>query len=314
MGKTLKKTLSNLVLLAILFYSQLFSISTDVYSQTNLIEEEDHFKVFSGNFYDITIPKGRAPEAYIALSRISEIFLKFNYLSEYQSPGLYMNSLGNLFGKGYNFDYLDWDMVGISNTEKTCVNFTKSNLDRNSSLDLSLTIFNQNTTINNYDVTALKEIFIQVNLTNWMFSDLSRGLALNIFSSLSESEEFTRQGPYTDFPTSTNYVQIYTEKYDFIIKFKTEILIKNILGFYENYEIGIFANYNAVIEEPDPADFWISIPKRTDISQIILSFLCYNDFEETGNGNSASFLILFFSLSSFALVTKVILNKRKVRK
>ncbi|NHJ04706.1 MAG: hypothetical protein EAX90_07780 [Candidatus Heimdallarchaeota archaeon] len=314
MGKTIRKKFSKLVLVIILFYSQLFSISYDIFGQANLIEEEDHFKVYSGNFYDITIPKGGAPEAYITLGRLGEILLKFSYLSEYQSSGLFINSISNLFGKGYNFDYLDWAMIGISDTDKTCVNFTKNNLDRNSSFDLSMTIFNQNTTINNYEVAALKEIFVQVNLTNWMFSDLARGIGLNVFSSLSESEDYTRQGPYTYFPTSTNYVRIFTDKYDFIIKFKTEILIKTITGEFENYEIGIFANYNAVIEETNPADFWISIPERSDISQIILSFICYYDFEDTENGNSVSFVVLFISLSSFALVTKVIFNKREVKK
>ena len=310
MGKNHKVVLYGIIIGGLLFISQLFSLSTLVYGQANIIEEDDHYKIYVGDFYDITVPKFSAPKAFLTLGRLGEILIKFNYISEYLSPGIFMNSLNNLYGKGYDFTHLNWEMIGSSDIDKTCVNYTKTNLDRNTTINLSMMVFNQNTTINNYYVTALSEIFIQVNITNWHFSDLARGIALNIITSLEESENYARKGPYIDFDTSTNYVQILTNKYNFHIEFKTQILIVTDSQEVETYETGVFANYNIGVEESEPADFWISAQKRSDIKQMILSFKCYYDFEGETGTNDFSTLIILISISSFALVTKVI-HKRK---
>lgn len=313
MGKSYQKTLYGIIIGGILFFSQLFSLSSFSYGQANIIEEEDHYKIYVGNYYDITVPKFTAPKAYLTLGRLGEIFLKFNYISEYLSPGVFMNSLNNLYGKGYDFNHLNWEMVGFSDIDKTCINYTKINLDRNASINLSMMIFNQNTTINNYEVCALSEIFVQINITNWFFSDLARGLALNIITGLEQSTNYFRRGPYTNFETSTNYVQILTNKYNFHIEFKTQILIITDSQQIETYETVVFANYNIGVNESEPADFWISVPKRLDISQMILSFKCYYDFEGETGTNDISFFIILVALSGFALITNVIYRKKERR-
>ncbi len=300
-----------LFITSILFFSQTFSYVEKVLGQTNLIEEDEKFTIFAGNLYDLVIPKKQGPSAFFNFDSFGQIKLKFNYISEYESSNVFMNSINNLYGKGYSLEHIDWDILGTSDAYKSSVNFSKANLDRNASLHLSFTVFNQNSTVNFYDIESLSQSFIELNLTNWDFSPGSRGIALNIQTQLMDSKDYVRLGPYMDFENGYYLVKIISGEYIFKIKFTPQIIIKTQSGVEEFYESMFFANYNIGALESKPADFWISVPYRTGISQIIFSFLCFYEIT-TNQGGFDWFNLSLIILST--ICTIIIFRKRRKEK
>ena len=307
MKQHLKKPLIIVLLTSIIIYTQLYSCVETVLAQANLIEEEDKFKIYAGNFYELEIPKNEGPTAKFCFGHLGEITLKFKYISEYESSSVFMNSLNNLDHKGYSLDHIDWSMVGSSDVSSSWVNFSKNALDRNASLDLSLTVFNQNTTVNLYEIKSLEQAFIEVNLTNWQYSPSADGIALNIETYLSSSSEYIRQGPYLNVKNSFYEVTIRNNKRIFTLTFKPHILIKTHYGIEDVYESMFFANYASSAEvESEPADFWISVPYRYDIVQTVFSFVCYcEDLTENGGINWVNLSFIMLSgISTIAIIKK----------
>ncbi|MHA1461687.1 MAG: hypothetical protein ACTSQ0_01225 [Candidatus Heimdallarchaeota archaeon] len=308
MRPLVRKSLIVFFIASVFVLSQTYSIVDKVLGQTNLIEEDDKFTIFAGNLYELAIPKNQGPSAFFDFGSFGQIELKFNYISEYESSSVFMNSLNNLYGKGYSLEHIDWDMLGTSDAYKSSVNFSKANLDRNASLDLSLSIFNQNSTVNSYNIESLSQSFIEFNLTNWDFSAGSRGIAINIQTLLTDSDDYARLGPYMDFNSGYYFVKIIRGDCAFNIKFKPQVIIKTQSGVEEFYESMFFANYNIAAQETKPADFWISVPFRYDISQIIFSFLCFCEIT-TENGGFEWFSLSVIVLS--AICTISIIKKRR---
>lgn len=311
MQSKIRKSLIIFFIISIFAFSQTYSFVEKVLGQTNLIEEDDEFTIFAGNIYDLVIPKNQGPSVFFNFDSFGQIKLKFNYISEYESSSVFMNSLNNLFGKGYSLEHIDWDILGTSDAYKSSVNFSKINLNRNASLDLSLTIFNQNSTVNSYNVEALRQAFIELNLTNWDFTEGSRGFALNIQTLLVDSEDYVRLGPYMDFDSGYYFVKIISGDYIFMIKFKPQVIVKTQYGVEEFYESMFFANYNIAAQETEPADFWISVPYRNDITQIIFSFLCFYEIT-TKHGGFDWFSLSLITLS--AICTIIIFKKMRKEK
>ena len=296
------------LLTSIIVFTQTYSICEKVIGQTNLVEEENEFKIFAGNFFELIVPKGEGPTAIFSYDTIGDIILKFNYISEYESNSVFMNSLNSLSGKGYSLDQLDWNTVGTSDAYKSSVNFSKVNLDRNASIDLSFTVYNQNSTVNFYDVEHLSQSFMELNLSDWDYTPNSRGIALNIETYLSNSNNYIRRGPYMNFETSYYYVEIISGDYTFKIQFKPHVLIKNHYGVEDFYESNYFAPYNPSADVTEPADFWISVPYRYDITNIVFSFLCYCE-TTTEEAGIEWFSLSFIALSGFCTI--FILKRRR---
>ena len=311
MKPIIRKSLIIIFIASIFAFSQTYSLVDKVLGQTNLIEEDDKFTIFAGNLYELAIPKDHGPSAFFDFESFGQIKLKFNYISEYESSSVFMNSLNNLYGKGYSLEHIDWDLIGTSDAYKSSVNFSKVNLDRNASLDLSLTIFNQNSSVNSYDIEDLSQSFIELNITNWDFSAGSRGIAINIQTLLLDSEDYVRLGPYMDFDSGYYFVKIISGDYVFNIKFKPQVIIKTHSGVEELYESMFFANYNIAAQESKPADFWVSVPFRYDISQIIFSFLVFCEITtEQGGFDWVSLSLITLS----AICTLIIFKKTRKEK
>lgn len=299
-----KRILFNIAIFSIIFLclSLTFYSPFTTISQANLVEEQNYYKIFSGNFFELTILKSERPNVKFDINNIGSVNFDFNYISEYDSSSVFMNSLNNLHGKGYSFSYIDWDTLGYSDNNNTLVNFSRNNLDTNSTIQATYTIFNKETEIYDYTVNPFDQLFVELNVTNWQYTYGIRGIAINIITSFSSSQDYYRLGPYIDFNAESNYVKIITNENEFQVEFKPKIYIKTIDGKLEKYEAMIFANYNILAEEAEPADFWISVPYRSDIKQLIFTFVCSFKINNTENTAADSFSIIIFSFSLMLLV------------
>ncbi|MFW9924175.1 MAG: hypothetical protein ACFFDW_12900 [Candidatus Thorarchaeota archaeon] len=305
------RILTNILVLPILFLciSLTFFSPLTTISQANLVEEQNHYKIFSGNFFELTILKTERPNVKFDVDHFGSANFDFNYISEYYSSSVFMNSLSNLDGKGYSFSYLDWNTLGFSDNNFTTVNFNRNNLDRNSSIDVTYTIFNKETEIYDYTIKPLEQLFISLNISNWQYTYGTRGIALNIIASFTSSENYYRLGPYIDFITDSDYVKIISNENEFQVEFKPQINVKTKAGIWEKYEAMVFANYNIKSEEAKPADFWISVPYRYDISQLIFTFVCSFEINHTENTSLNAISIVIFSFSIMVIVYRRFVRK-----
>ncbi|NHJ85600.1 MAG: hypothetical protein FK734_09070 [Asgard group archaeon] len=297
----------------ILFVSPLLMKTTQIVSQANLIEEEDYFKIFSGQFYNLIIPKANGPEMFFEINDQCSVNLVMNYISEYNSPTIYLNSLDYLAGKGYALNEIDWDIYGLSETSRTYVNFSRNYLDQDTAFDFSANIVSQNQTINGYDVTALKDTYLQMNINNWSYSEEMKGLAFNIIAEFSEPTNYDRLGPYAISETQEFVIELFCGSYIFEMRFRQIIdLIKtngDKIGVYSN----VYAKFNVQLRDNTPADFWISIPYVDNIEQIILGFDCTININPTSLSSLNSILVIVIGFSFISFSTRIII-KRCVRK
>jgi len=289
--------------------------TTQIVSQANLIEEEDYFKIFSGHYYNLIIPKANGPEMIFEIDDLYNVDLRLNYLSEYDSPTIYLNSLNYLSGKGYALNEIQWNIYGLSETDRTYVNFSRDHLDRDTSFDFSAVIASENETYNNYEITGLKDTYLQMNINNWTYSSEMRGLALNIIAESSELDDYERIGPYADSNTQEFVVELFYGSYMFEMRFRQIIdLIKtngDKIGVFSN----VYANFNVQIKDNNPADFWISIPYVEDIKQIVLGFDCSINIINTEPITLNYIILTIIGLSVLSFSTRIIIKKyvRKIK-
>ena len=130
-------------------------------AQANLVEESDRFLIYSGNYFNIALPKDEGPGATFDINNFGEINMDFNYVSEYESTSVFMNSLSNLNGRGYSLDSIDWTKIGSAETTKTYVNYTRTHLNCNASISASFNVFNQPRNISGFEITPFSEVFIE---------------------------------------------------------------------------------------------------------------------------------------------------------
>jgi len=296
-----KALLGFLVLLFIL--SPSFQTLTPVFAQVNLVEEEDFYKIYSGKYYNIIISKTKGPEISFQKENFGNLKLRFTYLSEYYSPSTYLSSLDYLTGKAYSLNYINWKTYGVSEPERAYVNMTRNYLDRNASLTFSVNALDSNRTINGYEIQPLETTYLELVLANWTFSSGTNGLAFRVLTFLDEPDYYERLGPFVDIEKDQYVVLILGANYAFEFRFNQFITIFTKDQTEEAYFSMFFVNYNIAIKEHAPADFWISIPFRTDIVKMLLTFLCkiYPIQTETTNGFTISAIIISFSLLIFTV-------------
>ncbi|MBN1330807.1 MAG: hypothetical protein JXA54_15145 [Candidatus Heimdallarchaeota archaeon] len=279
------------------------------------MEEEDFFKIFSGQYYNLIIPKTNGPEVTFEIDDTYSVNLQMNYISEYDSPTRYLNSLNYLSGKGYALNELQWDIYGLSEVSKTYVNFSRDYLDRDTSFDFSTVIASNDVLYNNYEIIALKDTYLQMDINNWTYSSGTEGLAFNIIIEFSKPNDYERLGPYAISDTQEFVVELFCGVYIFEMRFRQVIdLIKTNgekVGAFSN----IYANFNVQTRDNNPADFWISVPVVDDIKQIIFSYDCTININNTILNGLDSIILTIISLSILSLCIRIIIKKyvRKVK-
>lgn len=283
----------------------------NVSSQANLVEEEDQFIIYAGNEYNVIVPKEKGPEMIFNAENFGEITLRINYISEYTSPTQYLNSLNHLSGKGYSLDKLNWDSIGSSDINKTCVNLTRTHLDKNTTLDFSLSVFNQNRTIRDFDVLALSNTYLEFQVHNWSYTPETRGLALNLQSYMEQNDDYLRLGPFVDIATEEYAARILLDSYYFELRLKSEIVMIKSTGEEIRYTVFFFAQYNVAEKVSEPADFWISVPYVSDVNQIIFSFICSIGIGQTNQSSIASFGLFVFGISSIVVIIRSFNRRRR---
>ncbi|NHJ46231.1 MAG: hypothetical protein FK733_00450 [Asgard group archaeon] len=290
---------------------------TQVHCQASLVEDEDQFRIYAGTNFDIVVPKNTGPEIKFDVNDWGIVKLKLNYISEYESPTSYLSSLSQLTGKGYAFDNINWYRYGLSEASRTYVNGSRTQLDRNASIDFSVVIFNDNTTIEEFSITALQTTYLEMRISNWSYTEDVEGLALNIQSFMEgDTAEYKRLGPYVDSEnTELSAFKIWHETTNFIFHFQK--LIKIIME--DNSEELVLSNsfqtYNPSVTDNKPVDFWISIPYIENVKQIIFRFVCnFGVQEHTTTSLSLSFywVITFFVLLNIPFIF-LIKKRRRVR-
>ena len=310
-GKT-KKILFLCFISILLVFTSIFLAPLQIKAQANLVEESDRFLIYSGNYFELIIPKDKGPGAIFDINGFGKLSFDINYISEYQSTSVFMNSLNNLFGKGYSLDNVDWTTVGSSETSKTYVNFTRSYLDSNTTISASFNIFNQPKNISEYEIPALSQAFVELRIKDWEYSPEAKGIAINLITLQEESDDYTRFGPYLEIDTMTYVAKIISNSgCEFFIKFKPYLTIITYSGIEEQYENMFFANYNVAAYESKPADFWISIPMRPDVKEIIFSFLCYYTLAQTSDTAIATVISFSLAFITTTIIVNVIRTKRR---
>ena len=296
----------------LLFLSSFFQLFTPVFGQVNLVEEEDLFRIYSGENYNIIIPKNKGPEISFEKTNFGELKLKFSYLSEYFSPSTYLSSMEHLTGKAYNLNYLLWEAFGVSEPTRAYVNMSRGALDHNASLTFSIVSLDTNKSINGYKITPLESTFLELTLTNWTFSAGTNGLAFRIVTFLEEPNYYERLGPFVDIENDQYVVQILGAQYIFELRFNQFLTILTDKQKEESYFSMFFVNYNIATKEHAPADFWVSIPSRGDIRKIILTFVCTIIPQQTASTNGFTMIAIIVSLATM-LYSKKWLNQRRKR-
>jgi hypothetical protein len=306
-----------LFLVSLLFICLFLSKAVLVKSQATLVENSNEFRVFVGSEFDLVVPKNVGPEVNYEVDDWGTVKLKFNYLSEYYSPTSYLSSLTQLIGKGYSFDYINWYRYGLSESARTYVNSTRANLDQGLGIDFSVVVFNENTTINNYEITRLKTTFVELKITNWTRSSYVNGLALNIISyMLDDNKNYLRLGPYVDLDnTDFNAFLLWYETTSFTFHFQKFITIITDEDETELINSNSFQTYNPAEERNSPVDFWISIPFLDNIEQIIFRFVC--NFGTIATITPTSNFLRFYSIVATLFLTlipiRIISNKRRAK-
>ena len=240
-----------------------------------------------------------------------EITLKIDYISEYTSPTQYLNSLNHLSGKGYSLDKLSWNSIGSSDINKTSVNLTRTHLDKNTTLNFSLNVFNQDQTIRDIDVKAVSNTYLELQVHNWSHTPESRGLALNLLAYMENNEDFQRLGPFVDIATEQYAARILLNNYEFEIRLNSEITMIKSTGEEIKYTVFFFAQYHVAEKVSEPADFWISVPYVSDINQIIFSFICSIGIGQTNQSSISSFGLFVFGISSIVVIIRFFVRKRR---
>jgi hypothetical protein len=311
------KEIRNIVGFLIVFFLILlspFRINPNTVSaQANLVEEENQYIIYAGNEYTAIIPKNKGPEMSFSAQNFGDVILKINYISEYTSPTQYLNSLNHLSGKGYSLDKLIWDSIGFSDMNKTSVNLSRTFLDKNTTLDFSFNIFNQNHTINDLYVEAISNPYLELNVHNWSYTPGSRGLALNLQAFIEDNNDYLRLGPFVDIINDDYAAQVSLDNYKFEVRLNSEITMIKLSGEEVVYTTMFFANYAVAQPVNEPADFWISIPQITDVNQIIFSFVCSIGMEQTSPVTNGSYGLFIFGLTSIAVLIRFFSKKRSVR-
>ncbi len=313
MVSKLRGKIAFLLIFCLIVFSPFKQSIRNVSSQANLVEEEDQFIIYAGNEYNVIVPKERGPKMIFNAENFGEITLKINYISEYTSPTQYLNSLNHLSGKGYSLDKLNWDSIGSSDMNKTCVNLTRTHLDKNTTLDFSLSVFSQNRTIRDIDVLALSNTYLEFQVHNWSYTPETRGLALNLQSYMEQNEDYLRQGPFVDIATKEYGARILLDSYYFELRLKSEIVMIKSTGEEIKYTVFFFAQYNVAEEVSEPADFWISVPYVSDVNQIIFSFICSIGISQTNQSSIASFGLFVFGISSIVVIIRSFNRRREYK-
>ncbi len=281
-------------------------------AQANLVEEENRYIVYAGNEYTTVIPKNKGPQMIFSTEDFGDVTLKINYISEYTSPTQYLNSLNHLSGKGYSLEKLEWETIGSSDINKTCVNLTRSYLDRNTSLDFSFNVFHTNQTIRNLYVDSISNPYLELIVYNWSYTPNTRGLAINLQAYIEGNEDYLRQGPFVDILNDEYAARILLDTYVFEVRLKSEITLIKLTGEELTYTTMFFANYNIAQLVNDPADFWISIPQITDVNQVIFSFICSIGKEQTNLSKIGSYMIFVFGLTAIIILFRISVRKRRI--
>ncbi|MHA1124654.1 MAG: hypothetical protein ACTSO7_16415 [Candidatus Heimdallarchaeota archaeon] len=306
-----RKSLILYFIFCLLLFTNIFLEPLQIKAQANLVEENDRFIIYSGNNFDLIIPKEEGPSALFDINGFGEISYDINYLSEYQSTSIFMNSLNNLFGKGYSLSDMEWSSVGSAETSKTYVNFTRSYLDSNTTISTSFNIFNQAKNISGYEIEALTQAYVEFRIKDWEYTPDAKGLAINLITFQKDSDDYTRFGPYLEIDTLTYVAKIISSSgSEFFIKFKPYLTVITDSGI-EEYESMFFANYNVAAYDSKPADFWISIPARQDIKEIIFSFFCYYTIGQTSSTAIEPIISFTLALVSITIIVNVVKIRRR---
>lgn len=311
MVKKFREKIVFLLIFCLIVFSPFKQSLRNVSSLANLVEEEDRYIIYAGNEYKVVVPKEKGPEMIFEAENFGEITLKIDYISEYTSPTQYLNSLNHLSGKGYSLDKLLWNSIGSSDINKTSVNLTRTHLDKNTTLNFSLNVFNQNQTIRDIDVKAVSNTYLELQVHNWSHTPESRGLALNLLAYMENNENFQRLGPFVDIATEQYAARILLNNYEFEIRLNSEITMIKSTGEEIKYTVFFFAQYNVAEKVSEPADFWISVPYVSDINQIIFSFICSIGIGQTNQSSISSFGLFVFGISSIVVIIRFFVRKRR---
>ncbi len=311
MVKKFREKIAFLLIFCLIVFSPFKQSLRNVSSLANLVEEEDRYIIYAGNEYKIVVPKEKGPEMIFEAENFGEITLKIDYISEYTSPTQYLNSLNHLSGKGYSLDKLSWNSIGSSDINKTSVNLTRTHLDKNTTLNFSLNVFNQDQTIRDIDVKAVSNTYLELQVHNWSHTPESRGLALNLLAYMENNEDFQRLGPFVDIATEQYAARILLNNYEFEIRLNSEITMIKSTGEEIKYTVFFFAQYNVAEKVSEPADFWISVPYVSDINQIIFSFICSIGIGQTNQSSISSFGLFVFGISSIVVIIRFFVRKRR---
>lgn len=311
MVKKFREKIAFLLFFCLIVFSPFKQSPRNVSSLANLVEEEDRYIIYAGNEYNVVVPKEKGPEMIFEAENFGEITLKIDYISEYTSPTQYLNSLNHLSGKGYSLDKLSWNSIGSSDINKTSVNLTRTHLDKNTTLNFSLNVFNQNQTIRDIDVKAVTNTYLELQVHNWSYTPESRGLALNLLAYMENNEDFQRLGPFVDIATEQYAARILLNNYEFEIRLNSEITMIKSTGEEIKYTVFFFAQYNVAEKVSEPADFWISVPYVSDINQIIFSFICSIGIGQTNLSSISSFGLFVFGISSIVVIIRFFIRKRR---
>lgn len=311
MVKKFREKIAFLLIFCLIVFSPFKQSLRNVSSLANLVEEEDRYIIYAGNEYNVVVPKEKGPEMIFEAENFGKITLKIDYISEYTSPTQYLNSLNHLSGKGYSLDKLSWNSIGSSDINKTSVNLTRTHLDKNTTLNFSLNVFNQNQTIRDIDVKAVSNTYLELQVHNWSHTPESRGLALNLLAYMENNEDFQRLGPFVDIATEQYAARILLNNYEFEIRLNSEITMIKSTGEEIKYTVFFFAQYNVAEKVSEPADFWISVPYVSDINQIIFSFICSIGIGQTNQSSISSFGLFVFGISSIVVIIRFFVRKRR---
>ena len=311
MVKKFREKTAFLLIFCLIVFSPFKQSLRNVSSLANLVEEEDRYIIYAGNEYNVVVPKEKGPEMIFEAENFGEITLKIDYISEYTSPTQYLNSLNHLSGKGYSLDKLSWNSIGSSDINKTSVNLTRTHLDKNTTLNFSLNVFNQNQTIRDIDVKAVSNTYLELQVHNWSHTPESRGLALNLLAYMENNEDFQRLGPFVDIETEQYAARILLNNYEFEIRLNSEITMIKSTGEEIKYTVFFFAQYNVAEKVSESADFWISVPYVADINQIIFSFICSIGISQTNQSSISSFGLFVFGISSIVVIIRFFVRKRR---
>ena len=311
MVKKFREKIAFLLIFCLIVFSPFKQSLRNVSSLANLVEEENRYIIYAGNEYKVVVPKEKGPEMIFEAENFGEITLKIDYISEYTSPTQYLNSLNHLSGKGYSLDKLSWNSIGSSDINKTSVNLTRTHLDKNTTLNFSLNVFNQNQTIRDIDVKAVSNTYLELQVHNWSHTPESRGLALNLLAYMENNEDFQRLGPFVDIATEQYAARILLNNYEFEIRLNSEITMIKSTGEEIKYTVFFFAQYNVAEKVSEPADFWISVPYVSDINQIIFSFICSIGIGQTNQSSISSFGLFVFGISSIVVIIRFFVRKRR---